>query len=205
MCFSTARSVRNSDVGDRRVVLALRHVRQDLALAVGELRERRVRHPVLRRDQRLDDLRVEDRAAARDLVQRADQLVDVGDPFLQQVAEPAGAVLQQVVGVVLLDELREHDDADLRMARADLLGRLDPFVRARGGHADVGQDGVGGVLLDGGEQLVAGGRRADELDLIGGGQERGCTLADQVVILGEHHADHARMVHGGLEGTGYAA
>ena len=50
---------------------------------------------------------------------------------------------------------------------------------------------------------VVGG--ADELDLIGGGQERGCSLADQVVILGEHHADHARMVHGGLEETGYAA
>ena len=117
MCFSTARSVRNSDSRDRGVVLALRHVREDLALAVGELRERGVRHPVLRGDERLDDLRVEDAAAPGDLVERPDELVHVGDALLQQVAEPGGAVLQQVVGVLLLGELREDDDADLRVRR----------------------------------------------------------------------------------------
>ena len=44
---------------DGRVVLALRHVRQDLPLTVGQLREGRVRHPVLRGHERLDDLRVQ--------------------------------------------------------------------------------------------------------------------------------------------------
>ena len=71
-----------------------------------------MRHPVLRGDERLDDLRVEDAAAAGDLLERADELVDVGDPLLQEVPEPGGAVLQQLVGVLLLRELRQHHDAD---------------------------------------------------------------------------------------------
>ena len=88
------------------------------------------------------------------------------------------------------------------MRGADHLRGLDALVRARGGHPDVGEDGVGGVFLDRGQQFVARGRCAHQLDLIGRGEERGCSLADQVVILGEHHADHARMVHVGHPALG---
>ena len=56
----------------------------------------------------------------------------------------------------------------------------------------------GANCADGGQQFVEVGGGADELDLGRLGQERHCSLADQVVILREHDAQHGRMVHGRL-------
>ena len=55
-------------------------------------------------DERVDDLRIHDGAAARYLADGVDQLLWFGDPFLEQVAEPGGSVLEQgerVLGVVV--------------------------------------------------------------------------------------------------------
>ena len=156
-----------------------------------------MRHPVLRRDQRLHDLRVQDAAAARDLVQRADHLVDVGHALLQQVAEAFRAVFQQVVGVLLVRELREDDDPDRGMRRPDLAGGADPLVGVRGRHPDVGQHRVGLQRLDFGEQFVVRCGGSDDLHAFVLGEEGRDSLADEVVILGEHDPDHARMVHVG--------
>ena len=55
------------------------------------------------------------------------------------------------------------------------------------------------------QQLVAVLCGAHELDLVAGGEQRGCPFAHQVVILREHHSDHARMVHGPIARKEHAA
>nr|WP_246597825.1 hypothetical protein [Nocardia tengchongensis] len=47
------------------------------------------------RQQGLDDDRIQHRAAARDHMDRAQQLIDVRDVFLEQVAAPGGAAVEQ--------------------------------------------------------------------------------------------------------------
>ena len=44
---------------------------------------------------------------------RLDELADVGDAVLQQVADAAGVAGEQLGGVALLDVLRQHEDADV--------------------------------------------------------------------------------------------
>ncbi len=172
---------------DRRVVLALGHVREDLALAFRERRERGVGHPVLRGDERLDDLGVQDAPAARDLVQRAHELLDVGDPLLQEVAEPFGAVLEELVGVLLVGEPAEDEDADRRMLLADPFRRADALVGPGRRHPDVGHDHVGLAGLDRGHQLVVGAGRGRHLDVRLVVEELHHALPDQQVVVRDHH------------------
>ena len=94
---------------DGGVVAAGRHLLQDLSLAPGEPRKRPLAC-AFAGDQRLDDLGVEHRAASAHLVQRPDELVDVADPFLEEVTQAGDAVDEQLEGVVLLDVLGQHDD-----------------------------------------------------------------------------------------------
>jgi hypothetical protein len=82
------------------------------------------------------------------------------------------------------------------MRSTDLLRTPDALVGPARWHPDVGEHGVGSVLVDRGEQLIEAGRDADDLDLVGGGQEGGGPFPHEVVILGEDHPQrHARMVH----------
>ena len=141
MCFSTARSLMNS-------VFAMVALLRPWPWSARTSRSRSV-SPSKRTvagstgEQRLDHQRVEGRPAAGHLVQRADQLVQIADPLLEQVAQPGHAVGQQVEGVVLLDVLREDHDADAGMLGADPLGRLDALVGVRRRHPDVGEHRVG--------------------------------------------------------------
>ncbi len=132
----------------------------------------------------------------RDLSQRPDDLVHVGDPLLQQVAEPGRPVLEQFVDVELVGVLGQHDDARGRVFGSDLFSRPDPFVRAGRGHADVGEHGVGRLAGDGRHEFLVGGRGADDLDVARLMQEGHCPFPNEVVILREHDPQHARMVHG---------
>ena len=59
-------------------------------------------------EQGADDLGVHHRAARGDLADGGDELADVHDPVLEQVAHRSRAVRQQFPGVELLDVLREH-------------------------------------------------------------------------------------------------
>ena len=165
MCFSTARSLMNRAV-------AVAALLRPAASSWSTSSSRSVRPSRgelswlgLASHQALDDLRVQGRAAARDGVQRRDQLVDLADPFLQQVAEPGDAVGKQVERVVLLDVLREDEHAGLGELGADPLGRVDPLGGEGRGHPDVGEDRVGAVLLHGCVQLDRVGRGRDQLDL----------------------------------------
>ena len=52
------------------------------------------------------------------------------------------------------------------------------------------------MRLDRGDELVVGFGRADDLDVVDAGEQGDGALANQVVVLREDHAQHARMVHG---------
>ena len=146
--------------------------------------------PALRVHQPLDDLRVEGGAAARDVAQGADELVDVRDPLLEQVAEPRDAVGEQLEGVVLLDVLREHHHADRRVVGPDLLGRIDALGGVGRRHPDVGEHGVGLVLGHGLQQRLRVGHAVDEIDLVDLGEQGRDALPHQEVVVGQHDAKH---------------
>jgi hypothetical protein len=80
------------------------------------------------------------------------------------------------------------------MVGSDPSRRVDPLRGARRRHADVCQDGLGEVSVDGRHQLVVRGDHRNEVDLAGGGEERRRSLAHKVVILREDHAYHAGIV-----------
>ena len=61
-------------------------------------------------DERRDDRRVDDRPAARHPSHGVSELVDIGDPILQQVADAAGPVAQQPHGVTRISRLGEDQD-----------------------------------------------------------------------------------------------
>ena len=103
-------------------------------------------------------------------------------------------VLEQLVRVGLLGELRQDDDPDVGMVGPDAPGRVDALGRVRRWHPDVGEDGLGLQFLDGRHELVERARRADQLHLVGRLEQRGRPLSHEVVILREDHAHHARIV-----------
>src|SRR6478735_11360964 len=74
--------------GDGRVVAAGRHLLQHRTLLVGQTAQGGARLARLAPHQPFDHLRVECGPAAGNLAQGADELVDVRDPLLEQVAEP---------------------------------------------------------------------------------------------------------------------
>ena len=115
-------------------------------------------------DELRDDGRVEHRAALADPAHARRQLVEVGDAVLEQVADPLGALREQLDRVARLHVLREHEDADLRPARADQLRRPQALVGVRRRHADVDDRDVRARALDERAQLVGVGGEADHLE-----------------------------------------
>ena len=120
MCFSTARLVRNSDSAIAVLLLPCAISREHLALARGQLVERRALGSGRARDERLDDLRVDHRAAVGDGADRRHQLGAVVHALLEQVGAAVGAALEQRERVDRVGELAEDHDADLRVAVAQL-------------------------------------------------------------------------------------
>ena len=128
---------------DAGVRAAFGHQLEDLALARREALER-----VLGRTgrQELDDEReVDDRAAAAHAVEALEELVDVRDPALQQVAGSLPA-RQERRRVLDLDVGREDEDRGLRDLRANGLCRREPFRRMVRRRPDVDDGNVGPML-----------------------------------------------------------
>ena len=93
--FSTERVLRKSVSGDRSVVLPLGHLAQHVELTRRQVVQRRLLGVSPGGDERLDDLRVDHRAAARDGTDRGDELVDILDPLLEQVRAALASVLER--------------------------------------------------------------------------------------------------------------
>src|SRR3954462_14930651 len=105
-------------VRDGRVALSLSDLGKDLELALAQLRERRRLVEGAGLDERINDLRVDDRFAGHDRLDRADQLLAVVDALLEHIGTAGGAVAEQSERVVRLDVLAEDDHADLRVRLA---------------------------------------------------------------------------------------
>ena len=105
---------------------ALRHQLEHLALARRESLERIV--AAVPPDELRDDERVQGRTALRHALDGRDELVDVGDAVLEEIAEPLGVLREQLDGVRMGDVLREDEDAGLGMLRPDLACGADALV-----------------------------------------------------------------------------
>jgi membrane-associated phospholipid phosphatase len=119
---------------DPRVGTALRHELEHLAFP-GRQRVERVVHAA-GRDKFLDEDRIHDRGAADDPLQRLDEVVDVGNAALQQVAAALTAG-EQVHRVLDLDVRRQDQDGDHGELGTDHPGRVQAFGGMAGRHPDV--------------------------------------------------------------------
>ena len=180
-------------LADRLVRAALGDQLEHLALA----RRERVAAGRRRRALRAagDDLRVERGAAGGDAAQRAGEVVGVGDAVLEQVAEPCGALGQQL-----------HREADL-----DVLGE-EHDRRSPGGGARISCAAwmpssvwVGGMRMStiatsgscsstACEQLVGVGRLARRPRCPRRAAKRRDALAQQQAVVGDHDAHGSSAV-----------
>src|SRR5215469_14653096 len=167
--------------GDGRVGAPFGHQREHLALAGGEGRER----VTAARQQLRDDLGVQRAASRRHPVQGLEELGQVRDPVLEQVADAVRPVGQQLGGVAFLHVLREHQHAHLGPAAAYHQRGAQPLVGEGRRHPHVHYHGVGLVLADRPKELLGlpGGR--DHV-VPGLGEQPGQPLAQQHGVLGDH-------------------
>ena len=114
--FSTALGLTFRVCHDAGVGAALGHQPQHLLLARGEA----VHRVVAAADHQLgDDLGVQRGAAGGDPAHRVEEVADVRDPVLEQVADRAGGLRQQVGGVALLHVLGQHQKRHVRVLAPD--------------------------------------------------------------------------------------
>ena len=193
--FSTDLLRQEEGLGDRRVVLPLGHLAQHVALTRRQLVQRRLLAASVLRDQRLDDLRIDHRAAFCHSADRGDELTDVLHALLQEVGASRAPVLQERERVGRVRVLAEHDDADLRVRLVQPLGGLDPLVGVAGRHADVGDHDVWPLHVDGGEERIEVTARRCHLEPRLRLEQPPDALADEVVVLREHEADrHGKRI-----------
>src|SRR5262249_14714374 len=109
----------------------------------------------------------------------------IGNAILQQVADAARIVRQQLEGVAGADELRQDEHAEPRVARPQVTRRAQALVRVRRRHADVHDCDVGVLVRDLAEQLLGVAGLADDVEA-GLGEQPGDAFAEQQGIVGDH-------------------
>ena len=129
------------DLGDTGVGAALGHKRQHLALTGRERGERVVAPSAL--ENLGDDVGIQDELTARHPLDRAEEGVDVADPVLEEVAEGASAIGEEIRQVACDDVLAQQQDGGTRPLVADAGGGAQALVGVGRRHADVGDDDVG--------------------------------------------------------------
>ena len=167
---------------------AFREQAEHLALSLGQPRRAETRrgcaeHPA-------HHFGIEHGTAGRDAPQRARDLAEVGDPVLEQIADTARVVADQLERVARLDVLAEHEYADLRVRPADRHGRSEPIVGMRGRHPDVGHDHVGLMRADLADEVVGVTGLRDDLEAVRLEHAR-LPLAQQGVVVGQDDAERA--------------
>ena len=192
MCFSVAPSEIDEQRRDAHVGAALGHRGQDVALA-----RRQCLQPVvgLARDHELgDDLGVEGGPAPGDTPEGVHELADVRDPVLEQVADAAGAVRQQLRRVLPLHVLAEHEDGRPGNEPTRLDRRAQPLVALGRRHPDV-HDGHVRPMVD--DRLHEARPVADLRDDLAARvrDDPREALADERRVLGDDDAQ-AGLVHG---------
>ena len=100
-----------------------------------------------------DDLGVERRPALRDRAHGLDEVAEVGDAVLEQVADAARVVADELGHEALDQVLGEHEHADVRLPAPDLDRRPQPVVGEVRRHPDVDHRDVGLVRADLAQQV----------------------------------------------------
>src|SRR5207244_1577919 len=98
--------------------LPLRHLPEDVALSLRQVVERGMLAPRLLGDERLDDLRIDDRSSLCHGPDRRHELADVADALLEQIRASLCSGLEKRERVRWLQVLAEHDHADVWMLHA---------------------------------------------------------------------------------------
>ena len=93
----------------------MRHERQHFALAIAQPLDRIARGAA--RTQLFGDHRIDDAAAGGDRAARGDELVELADALLQQIADTGGVVVEQVGRRARFDVLRQDEHGHARDAR----------------------------------------------------------------------------------------
>ncbi len=89
------------------------------------------------------DVRVKHGAAVRDALHRIHERRNVQYAVLQEIPEARRVLARQLEGVAILDDLRQQEDAERGVCRAQPQRRLRPFVCEGRRHTDVDQRDVG--------------------------------------------------------------
>src|SRR6266508_470617 len=114
-----------------------------------------IRHVLTeRRHECLDDLGIDDRATARDLANRSDELLRVRNALLQEVGATRRTFLEQCSRVCGRVELAEQHYAYLGVTLMQAGSDLQALVGVRWRHANIRQDHIRLLSLDGLEQRV---------------------------------------------------
>ena len=145
-CASTVRSVTNSRAAIARLDMpsatsARTSRSRPVSPASGSVRRRRPQEAG-------HDRGVDDRFPVHDPPEGVDDRGDVGYPFLEQVPDPFGMILDEPDGIARLDVVRQDQDAGLGMVRPYRLGRDEALVGVRRGHLDIHDGHVRPRLAD---------------------------------------------------------
>lgn len=133
--------------GDGGVGASFGHFGEDFAFAGGELGEGAAL--VLAGEELGDDGGVHGGAAGGDAADGFDELADVEDAVLEEVADSAFGVGEEFAGVELFDVLGEDEDGESGDLGAGSDGCLEAFVGEGGGESDVDDGDVGFVFGEG--------------------------------------------------------
>ena len=139
------------------------------------------------RDELGDENRIHDRAAPHDPLQRLDEVIDVGDPALQQVAATFTAG-EQVHRVLDLDVRGQDQDGDVRELGADHAGRVETLGGMVRRHPDVHDGQFRFMLPDQRDELRPVTGLADH-DKSGPLEQAGQALPEEDVVVGQRDPD----------------
>jgi hypothetical protein len=184
--------------GDALVRQPFGHQRQHLALTRRERLER-IGAPAAAEHPR-DDLGVERRAALGDGAHRVDEVAEIGDPVLEEIADAVCVVADELRDEALHEVLGEHEHAHRGQRAPDLDRRAEPVVGQVGRHPHIDDGHVGLVRTNLAQQVgrVPGPR--DDLDPRFF-EHSGDALTEQELVVG----DHGTQRHRGPEYVGWSA
>ena len=153
-------------------------------LARGEPLDRAILPPP--REQLGDDVGVERGATGGDASHRLEEVGYVHHPVLEQVADAAPAVGQQLRGVGRLDVLGDHEYGSAGDLAAHLERGAQALVAEGGGQADVHDREIGAPGDHLADQRIAVADRGHHFDVVVA-QQAGQAVAQEHVILGDDY------------------
>ena len=178
--------------GNTSVRPALGHQLENLALARREVAKRISDSPGP--DELFHQPRVDDRTAVGDPLERPEKVPHLGDPALQQIANPA-PFGEQAHRAVDLDMRGKHQDADLREFCADRLRGIETLGRMGGRHPNVQHDHLWRALANQRHQLSHVARQAHNLKSRRFEQASNALPQEDIIVCDDHSSTALGLRH----------